>query len=751
MKYLIYYFFISCILTKCQGFDFDNTRNSEINGSFENVDLSHLPIRWKIGSIGNKNYFYSIDSTEAKDGHNSLFIKSIGEVTGSFGVVTYVIPQTYKGHQIQLKGYIKTKNVTNGFAGLWLRIDGKNNPVAFDNMQDQHLTGTNDWKEYVINLPYDDTKARSIVLGGILVGSGQMWLDDLRLFIDSIPIGKVEKKILKLPNAEIDTVFNHHSGIDTISLNSQLVSNLALTCKVWGFLKYHHPAVAQGNFNMDAELFKILPEVLKSKNNQEFSFAIENWLDHFGVPQQRNYTLSKKGETDQHPSYGGILDCKAFSVNLRKKLNYILENRNSGSNYYVAMETNVGNPNFENELPYSEMLYPDPGFRLLSLFRYWNIIQYFYPYKKTIGVDWDNQLQQFIPLILKSHSATDYDVNILALISSIHDTHAKIWSSLPALEKLRGTRALPFQAKFIEGQLTITGYYFDTLKIKNTLRIGDVINSIDGQKVNDLIKKYLPYTAASNYPTQLRDLPSTYLLRTNKTSLSLEVSKNKKLTTFAVNTIDRSKFNFANDYSYNPNASEYKKTEKNIGYLFAGKYKNDDLPKIKSAFSGTIGLIVDMRCYPSDFMPFTFGSYIKSGYSAFVKFSTGNIDHPGLFTIGEPFGMSGAAEYPGKVVVLVNELTQSQAEYSVMAFQSSPNVIVIGSTTAGADGNVSKITLPGRVETMISGIGIFYPDGTPTQRVGVKINQIVRPTIEGVKQGRDELLEMAEDIIRGKK
>ena len=52
-----------------------------------------------------------------------------------------------------------------------------------------------------------------------------------------------------------------------------------------------------------------------------------------------------------------------------------------------------------------------------------------------------------------------------------------------------------------------------------------------------------------------------------------------------------------------------------------------------------------------------------------------------------------------------------------MAFQTIPGAIVIGSQTAGADGNVSKFYLPGGIHTCFSGVGIYYPDGTETQRV----------------------------------
>ena len=52
-----------------------------------------------------------------------------------------------------------------------------------------------------------------------------------------------------------------------------------------------------------------------------------------------------------------------------------------------------------------------------------------------------------------------------------------------------------------------------------------------------------------------------------------------------------------------------------------------------------------------------------------------------------------------------------------MAFRSVPGAVVVGSTTAGADGNASWFAMPGGERSMISGIGVFYPDGTPMEGV----------------------------------
>jgi C-terminal processing protease CtpA/Prc len=72
---------------------------------------------------------------------------------------------------------------------------------------------------------------------------------------------------------------------------------------------------------------------------------------------------------------------------------------------------------------------------------------------------------------------------------------------------------------------------------------------------------------------------------------------------------------------------------------------------------------------------------------------------------------------------------------------------VIGSTTAGADGDVSSFALPGNLRTMISGNGVYYPDGRETQRVGIVPDIEVKPTLQGIRAGRDEVLEKAIALI----
>jgi len=722
----------------------------KFNGDFEDINSgTQKPISWLLSfnKEQEKSYAVGIDSSIKQSGKYSLLIRKV-DSGAEFGVFDFPVNELLVGKEIELKGYIKTENVATGYAGLWMRLDGEDKKnMGFDNMQDRGIKGNTDWKVYSIKLPYKGDDVKAIHVGGLLIGDGKAWFDHLELLIDGQPVTQAKIKKREVLKGELDTAFQTGSQISKIELNAQKTINLTLAGQFWAFLKYYHPAVAKGDYNWDAELFRLLPPVIAAKNNPELSAALEQYLDR--LPKPAICKSCAKSDADKYeivPDYGSLLNSSVLQKSLGDKLKYIRDNRNIDKNYYVEMEQQVGNPKFKHEKAYSTMAYPDAGYRLLSLYRYWGMINYFFPYRDIIGEDWNKVIASALPDFVGARDEKDYALAVLSLIARVHDTHANLWSGSTALNQFKGKFAVPFQTKFIENALTITALHTDTLDVKSKLVLGDVIVKIDDKDVAEMVKTYLPLTPASNYDTQLRDLPVNYLLRSNNPSIKISVKRGNEIFDYAV---PLGKLMLAYKNPAAEQAQAFKLLNDSIGYVYPGKYKNAQLPEIKKLFANTKGIIVDMRCYPSEFMPFTFGNYIKNKKSAFVKFSVGNVAYPGSFSFGPELqnGQSSNDAYKGKVVVIVNASSQSQAEYTTMAFQSAANVKVIGSTTAGADGNVSSIVLPGGLNTMISGIGVFYPDGGQTQRTGVKIDHKIYPTIKGITEEKDELLDKAVEVL----
>lgn len=326
---------------------------------------------------------------------------------------------------------------------------------------------------------------------------------------------------------------------------------------------------------------------------------------------------------------------------------------------------------------------------------------------------------------------------------------------------------------FIENKLVVTDYFNPEFSDKTRLKIGDVITHIDDRTVESIVDSLKPYYPSSNKSSMLRDI-SADLLRSSKNTVNLKYISNNRNQIHDITLYEKEQLDM---YQYKVDSSErsFKILNGNIGYITLANIEEKDFAEIKQTFKDTKGIIIDIRNYPSTPSFFPLGAYFVSEPTAFVKITEANLNNPGEFSFqrtgyidpdysapkvgyqtglpkyfgsSQPNSNTAIDNYKGKLVVLVNEKSQSQAEFTAMAFRAAKNTTIIGSTTAGADGDVSRIPLPGGLSTMISGIGIYYPDGIETQRKGIVPDVIVKPTIEGIKKGKDEVLEKAIEIIK---
>ena len=718
---------------------------------FEQVNSQVQPIGWQL-SPNYPGSYMGLDSVVNKQGRYSLLIaKNINN--GQLSYCFSKMPVPVAGKLIELTGFIKTENIEDGSGNLWIRLeDNSKNTVGIADLPDKNITGKNDWKEFSVKIAYPSNLADKLIIGASLTGTGKIWIDDLRLKIDGENIQSIPAHKNNLKGAAIDTAFNQNSNISSIKLTPEKEIQLTNLGLIWGFLKYYHPAFINGNKSCDAALFRILPACLATNSNEDFYSIISKWVKDLGeVPLNKTTDTLTANKIKLQPAYGNIFLPHNLPVALVKTLEAIRDNYKEPINHFYISTSALGNPIFKNEPQYLSC-YPDCGQRLVALYRYWNYIQYFFPYRHLITENWNNVLTTFIPIFNNAKNKEDYVMACLKLIATIHDTHANIWGINPVLDSLKGEMITPFQAKFIEHKLVVTGYYVNIASSDTLLQIGDIIEKINDVPVESLVKKWLPYTPASNVETQFRDICSYkgFLLRSNNKATELLIRHLQKLKKISIKNIPLTSANVNIDWIDLNQKGGFKLINNNIGYIYPAKLKEDNITAIKNAFANTKGLIIDLRCYPSVFMPFIYGAWLNRYTSTFAHVTKVSLLKPGLVIQGEDVSNGTFAKdaYSGKVVIIVNAMTQSQAEYTAMAFSGTASkTIIIGSTTAGADGDVSSITLPGNISTLISGIGIYYPDLTETQRIGVEINIVVKPTIKGIKEGVDEPLKAAIDFI----
>ncbi len=658
------------------------------------------------------------------------------------------LPRTFSGETLELRGWLRTEEVT-GFAGLWLREDGRNGVVQFDNMQSRNLAGTNEWTEYRVSLPLDE-RARTIVLGALLVGEGTVWVDDLELFVDGLPASEAPPFTPVPSPIELDTEFDDGSRIEARDLTPADVEHLALLGRVWGFAKYHHPRIRSGRVNWDYELFRVVPLVLDAIDRESSIAAVAEWLLSLGDPAECEPCAEPPTEPHLTPDIDWIRDRDLLGTTLSERLQSIYARRPADvEHYYVAHASGVGNPDFSNEASYSDEPLPDAGFRLLALYRFWNIIEYWFPYRDLIGQDWAEVLAEFVPRVMDAGTVDEYRLTMIELAAQVNDTHANIWAHL-GLRPPRGSSRLPIVLRFIEGKAVVTGFSHPVLGPATGLGIGDVIEVIGGSPVDSLVTAWRPVYSASNQPTRLRDIARS-LTRGDPGPVRLTGTRADGPFTLTAERVPTTELDETAGRTHDLPGETFQMLSEEVAYLKLSTVVEAEVGEYITRAAAAEVLVVDIRNYPSEFVVFALGGRLVPEPTEFARFTRGDAANPGAFLWTSPVTLQPLQpHFSGAVVILVDEVSQSQAEYTTMALRATPNAIVVGSTTAGADGNISPIPLPGGINSMISGIGVFYPDRTPTQRVGIVPDLEVQPSIAGIRDRRDEVLEVAVSHVLGR-
>jgi C-terminal processing protease CtpA/Prc len=712
---------------------------------FEDQPVGDKPEGWS----GNPPGTVSIDDKIIHSGQRSMRFERNAQSAGEFSVSGWGIPWEFSGKTIEMRGFLRTENVT-GFAGLWMRQDKSSEMLLLENMERQQLNGTHDWAEYKITLPIHP-ETQSLVFGVLMAGTGKAWADDIQILVDGKPLWdlpKTPKAPVPLTVIDRDREFDGGSRIVLSELSAVQIQNLATTGKVWGFLKYHHPVIAGGQRHWDYDLFRVLPTIIAAPDRVTANAALAKWIA--GLGPVKPCACVKLDEHDIHlqPRLAWLSDKKLLGTELSASLRLIHANRPAGmTQFYVSQDPHVQNPSFDHEPGYQRIKLPDPGFQILALYRFWNIIEYWFPYRDVVPEDWDKALIDSLPKIALAKTADEYQLAMIELIAKVHDTHANLWSSLN-VRPPTGTCQLPVNVRFIEGRPVITSYAGQAGE-SSGMKSGDVITELDGVAVPKLMERWKRYYAASNEPTRLRDI-ALQMTRGDCGKSTIRVTRNDAGLALNVERVPRQELK-ALAYWHDLAGETFRLLSKDVAYLKLSTVKADQAAKYIESAAGTKGLIIDIRNYPSEFMVFALGTLFVDRETNFVRFTHGDLFNPGAFHWGPPFPLTPQQpQYAGKIVILVDEVSQSQAEYTTMAFRSSPRATVLGSTTAGADGNVSAIPLPGGINSMISGIGVFYPDKKPTQRIGIVPDREVKPTIAGIRAGRDEVLEAAIREIVGK-
>lgn len=140
--------------------------------------ISVEPMGWSLLS-SNTGYNVGTDTRTKRTGAHSGVLYSTEVNNEGWSQLLQVLSSTaYRGQRVRFRAYLKTENVF-GRAGLFMRIEGDKTtlPLAWDNMQDRPIRGSNGWQRVAVVLDVPP-QAQRIVFGALLTGRGRVWIDD---------------------------------------------------------------------------------------------------------------------------------------------------------------------------------------------------------------------------------------------------------------------------------------------------------------------------------------------------------------------------------------------------------------------------------------------------------------------------------------------------------------------------------------------------------------------------------------------
>jgi hypothetical protein len=361
------------------------------------------------------------------------------------------------------------------------------------------------------------------------------------------------------------------------------------------------------------------------------------------------------------------------------------------------------------DMPYAETPYPSREMRLLAAIRMWGILRYFSPAVALMGDKWDDVLVEFLPRFSEAKDVREYNLAAAEMAARTGDPECAVRSAVTA--EFFGPATAPFEIRFIENQPVVTRIFKP-----NPAQVGDVILAIDGKPVQSRIDELSHLIPASS--------------RAAKNQATLPAARDGE----AVRLIDE-----------------------HTGYVDLERVDTSEIEALFQKLLNTPAIIFDLRGYPRN-QAMTIAARLGDRDQPVTVdlfrnvVGIGSGDRQVSFRQSElraPRGQN--PRYMGKTVALIDDVTPSITGEVAMTFKAVNNTILIGSTTFPIySSSATMFDVPGGIKTIFSGEMPHWPGGRAVYPEGVRPDVEVRPTLAGIRAGRDEILEAAIAYLKEK-
>ncbi|NEU07838.1 peptidase S41 [Flavihumibacter sp. R14] len=579
----------------------------------------------------------------------------------------------------------------SGTGHLWLRIDKKDKSVGFFNNMADNPISTTQWTVFSMKGMIDG-EAAEICLGAFLQNNGSFAFDELSL--------KVEEEAGTYREV-------YHENFETESKDKAPATLVPGIGRGASTVSQYSFSIVEENLNRFVSISRVAGKALTKQHKELFET----------YPQVGEYI-----EKDLGSGLRVIIPLALYGTLTNTFPGVTDTLRASG----LIKQINSAPPSILT----ADHLYT----RIGNIINTWNVFQHFYPYFDIAKTSWDQDLKQAISEAYGNRNAVDFSKTLKKLTAKAKDGH--VWVSFRDPD----TYMPPVAWQWVEGQLVITSILDKALEVE----VGSVVTKIDGrdpkayfqdenQYISAATKGLLAYRAQTESLVGGKDskLILTVTSRSNQVE-NLELRRNLTKQAYS---------------SLLPKQDTIKTISPGITYISISNASMKDIDQAMPALQNSKAIICDLRGYPKDNTGLI--NYLMTSKDTSDRWmQIPRIIYPDQEKIsGYQFERwpvkPGKVHLNAKIFFLTDGRAISYAESYMSFIEHYKLATIIGQPTAGTNGNVNRLNLPGGFSISFTGMKVLKHDGSALHGVGILPDIYVEQTVKGIRENRDEILERA--------